>query len=45
MTTGTIMLYTGAAMVAAAVIAGIPAMVVLRHVNRRIKQQVNTEFY
>lgn len=39
------MLYTGAAMIAVAVFAGIPAMIVLRHANKRIRRQVYTDFH
>lgn len=45
MTTGTILFYTGAAMVVVAVVAGIPAMLVLRHVNQRIRRQIQREFH
>ena len=44
MTTGTLLFYTGTAMVAVAVLVGIPAMLVLRHVNRRVRRQIYTEF-
>ena len=40
MTTGTVLFYTGISMVAVSVIAGIPAMLVLRYVNRRIRRQI-----
>ena len=45
MTTGAIMFYTGAAMVAVSVLAGIPVMLVLRHVNHRIRHQIYTDFH
>ncbi len=44
MTTGTILFYTGAVMVGIAVLAGIPAMLTLHYVNRRIRRQIYTEF-
>lgn len=45
MTTGTILLYTGAAMVAVSILAGIPVMLILRHVNCRIRRQIYTDFH
>ncbi len=45
MTTGTILFYTGAAMVVIGVLAGIPVLVILRHVNRRIRRQIYTDFH
>lgn len=45
MTTGTVLFYTGISMVAVSVIAGIPAMLVLRYVNRRIRRQIYTDFH
>ena len=44
MTTGTLLFFTGAAMVAIGILAGIPVMLILRHVNRRLKQQIYTDF-
>ena len=44
MTTGALLFYTGAAMVAVAILAGIPVILILRHVNRRLKQQIYTDF-
>lgn len=45
MTTGEILLYTGAIMVATALIAGIPVVVLLRRLNRRVHRQIYTEFH
>ncbi len=44
MTTGTIMLYTGIAMVGVSVVAGIPVLLILRHVHRKIRHQIYTDF-
>ena len=44
MTTGTLLFYTGATMVAVGVLAGIPVMLILRHVNRRLKRKIYTDF-
>lgn len=44
MTTGTLLFYTGMAMVGIGVLAGIPVMLILRHVNRRLRQQIYTDF-
>lgn len=44
MTTGTVLFYTGAAMIAVAFLAGIPTMLILRHVNRRIRRQIYTDY-
>ena len=32
-------------MVAVAVVAGIPVLLILRHVNRKIRQQIYTDFH
>lgn len=45
MTTGAILFYTGVAMVAVAVLAGIPVMLILRHTNQRIRRQIYTDFH
>lgn len=45
MTTGAILFYTGAAMVVVAALAGIPVMLILRHVNKRIRRQIYTDFH
>lgn len=44
MTTGGLLFYTGAAMVAVAILAGIPVILILRHVNRRLRRQIYTDF-
>lgn len=44
MTTGEILLYTGAVMVALSLIGGIPVVVLLRRLNRRVRRQIYTEF-
>ena len=44
MTTGALLFYTGAAMVAVAILTGIPVILILRHVNRRLKRQIYTDF-
>lgn len=44
MTTGALLFYTGAAMVVVAILAGIPVILILRHVNRRLKRQIYTDF-
>ena len=44
MSTGTLLFYTGAAMVAVAILAGIPVILILRYVNRRLKRQIYTDF-
>lgn len=44
MTTGTLLFYTGVAMVAVGVLAGLPVILILRHVNRRLKRQIYTDF-
>ncbi len=45
MTSGELLFYTGAAMVAVAALAGIPVILILRHVNRRIQRQIYTDFH
>ncbi len=44
MTTGAMLFYTGIAMVVVATLAGIPTLLILRHVNRRIRRQIYTDF-
>lgn len=44
MTTGEILLYTGAVMVALSLTGGIPVVVLLRRLNRRVHRQIYTEF-
>ena len=44
MTTGEILLYTGAVMVAMSLIGGIPVVVLLRRLNRRVHRQIYPEF-
>lgn len=45
MTTGTLLFYTGAAMVAVSVLTGIPVMLILRYVNKKIRKQIYTDFH
>lgn len=45
MTTGTLLFYTGVVMVAVAILAGIPVMLILRYVNRRLRRQIYTDFH
>ena len=44
MTTGEILLYTGAVMVVLSLIGGIPMVVLLRRLNCRVHRQIYTEF-
>ena len=44
MTTGTLLLYTGASMIAVGIVAGIPALLILRYVYRRIQRQIYTDY-
>lgn len=44
MTTGTLLFYTGVAMIIVAVLIGIPTLLILRHVKRRLQRQIYTDF-